>query len=620
MRVRSISSAIAPCLVLCTALASARAAREEKPWIEVRSPRFLVVSNAGESWARRLALKFEQIRAAFQAVFPNMPSDSGEPIIIVAVRTEKELQELLPEYWKGKGPRPAGVFQQGIDKHFIVVRVDISEDDPYQIVYHEYFHFLARPGAWVRMPLWLSEGLAGFFENTEIRGKRVTTGKPDWSQLRYLQYEGMLPLQEVLEMETNPHDSDPEKVWVFYAQSWALVHYIMVGDKTGGLKKAVGDYLNLLATGVDHEQAFPQTLGDMKKLEKAVKDYVGRARFIQLRLEVPAGIEDEDFAARALTPAESAAILGSFFVRGQRPEDGRPLLEEALALEPDLAVAHEGMGYLHWRQDRPEEAARWFSQAARLDPQNWAALYFSALLDMTNADDGKVYEQSAASLERSIELNPQFAPAHAQLALLYASRRENLAKAWGPARRSLELDSTQTWYWVNAGQILLRMNRPDEARKAVERGLEAAQSPEDREMAVAFMKEVQEAEQYGGPPPSDPPAGIDTTRTDDAASEKEPQLPQGFEAAYREIRGRLISLACLPGAGPVFVVAAEGVRHELRFESAVPVTVREGGKLVEREFHCGPQDRDVVARYLPDGGSGNDLKGKLLSLELLSKE
>ena len=42
-----------------------------------------------------------------------------------------------------------------------------------------------------------------------------------------------MPLDELLATDRNPHESDPGKVSVFYALSWALTHYIMAGDSSG---------------------------------------------------------------------------------------------------------------------------------------------------------------------------------------------------------------------------------------------------------------------------------------------------------------------------------------------------------------------------------------------------
>jgi hypothetical protein len=63
-------------------------------WIEVRSPHFVVVSNAGEKEARPIADQFEQIRALFHTAFPNLRVDPSEPVLILAAKKENTMKML----------------------------------------------------------------------------------------------------------------------------------------------------------------------------------------------------------------------------------------------------------------------------------------------------------------------------------------------------------------------------------------------------------------------------------------------------------------------------------------------------------------------------------------------
>ena len=51
----------------------------DKPFTEVRSPNFRVLTNGSEHDARRIALEFEQMRAVFAVGFPKMRLTTGAP-------------------------------------------------------------------------------------------------------------------------------------------------------------------------------------------------------------------------------------------------------------------------------------------------------------------------------------------------------------------------------------------------------------------------------------------------------------------------------------------------------------------------------------------------------------
>ena len=83
-------------------------AAHEDTWLEVRSPNFTVISNAGEKEARKIADQFEEIREVFHSTFVKMRVDLGKPVIVFAVKNEDSMKLLLPAFWEHLAkPRPA---------------------------------------------------------------------------------------------------------------------------------------------------------------------------------------------------------------------------------------------------------------------------------------------------------------------------------------------------------------------------------------------------------------------------------------------------------------------------------------------------------------------------------
>src|SRR5271167_4852336 len=95
MRSRATTFVI-PLLVLCAAAASAG----EKPWTEVRSPHFRVLTDASSGDARKVAHEFEQMRNVFATHLSGARLESGAPLLIFAVRDEETAKALEPHLWK----------------------------------------------------------------------------------------------------------------------------------------------------------------------------------------------------------------------------------------------------------------------------------------------------------------------------------------------------------------------------------------------------------------------------------------------------------------------------------------------------------------------------------------
>src|SRR5713226_1894557 len=218
-------------LLLAASLAPPRLRAADKPetWVEVRSPHFTVVSNGSEKQARRLADQFEQIRAVFQKSLNNIRVDPGQPIIILAAKNENTMKALLPKFWETKGHmHPAGIFVPGHEKHYVALRLDTEGENPYKVIYHEYVHLIIELN-FHRIPVWLNEGYAEFFGNTTIGEKEVKIGQPSESDVLLLRQNKLLPLEVLLKVDhDSPYYNEANRTSMFYAECWALVHFMML--------------------------------------------------------------------------------------------------------------------------------------------------------------------------------------------------------------------------------------------------------------------------------------------------------------------------------------------------------------------------------------------------------
>jgi hypothetical protein len=95
----SRAAAFAVAIALCTP--GLHAADQ---WIEVKSPHFVVTSNAGQSSAKSVAWQLEQIRSAIAVWWSWARVDLNKPMAVLAVKDEATMKTLAPEYWEEKGP------------------------------------------------------------------------------------------------------------------------------------------------------------------------------------------------------------------------------------------------------------------------------------------------------------------------------------------------------------------------------------------------------------------------------------------------------------------------------------------------------------------------------------
>jgi hypothetical protein len=337
IRISVIGIYILACPPLCAAA--------EDTWIEVTSPNFLIISNASIRQAQRVAKNLEQFRAAFHALFPKMKLDPGSYPMVFATRNEKDMKSLLPSGRQEKGAaQTAGLFLAGPERNFILLSTDAPGDEGYHVIYHEYTHVLMNLN-FRYLPLWLSEGFAELFGFATISDKESGLGKVRPEVLRTLQ-TASIPLPDLMSItRDSPYYRQKDKISAFYSRSWALAHYLMLGDKQAHSKQ-LRDFMSLLQNGVPEQEALQRTLGSLKILSKNLERYISSKQFYSYKIPMPHNFKDGRYDTRTLSSAESLGTRGIFLVYGDRLDDAKIMLNQALNLDPRNAAANEGMGLL----------------------------------------------------------------------------------------------------------------------------------------------------------------------------------------------------------------------------------------------------------------------------------
>lgn len=481
-------------VLLLPLLAAALASARDKPenWLEVRSQHFTVVTNANEKAGRRIADQFERMRSVFHVAFPQLSIESGSPIIVLAIKDEKEFRTLEPQVYLAKGQlKLGGLFLRAPDKNYVLMRVDAEGEHPYAVVYHEYTHFLLGKAAdW--LPLWLNEGLAEFYENTDIHEKDVALGQPSPGNLQLLRENRLLPLATLFTVDTNsPYYHEANKGSIFYAESWALTHYLYIKDHQEKAQRLT-DYAGLLVQKVDPMTAATRTFGDLKQLQSSLEGYIRQGSFSYFKLATATDVDDTTFKARALTAAQADAVRADFLAYNERGADARPLLDRVLQQDPQNVSAHETMGFLEFRAGHVEEARKWYERAVKLDSQSYLAHYYYAAISMNAGASPGDDTQVESSLRAAIKLNPSFAPAFNSLAAFEGMQHRNLEEAHMLALTATQLDPGNVGYRMTGANVLMEMGRDKDAVAVLRNALRVAKSPEETAMVQNSLMRAEE--------------------------------------------------------------------------------------------------------------------------------
>jgi len=483
-----------------------------EPWVEVRTPHFVVASDGGEKTARLVADQFEQVRRVFQATMPNAHLDTGIPIQILAARDGKSFATLFSEYpYDKRHEQPTGLFLAGSEKNSIALRTNVSGPVPYEDIYHDYARLVLKL-SYHGLPPWLEEGYANVYGSMILTEKGARIGRPDPEDLSALWESPLLPLDLVIHVDraSGYYDSGG-KTTVYTAESHALVHFLLT-DLQGSGTKSLERYVAQVESGADALQAARQVFGDLNQLPSRLESYIKQTTSTPTEILAGGGSESVS-AAHTLTPAEMEALIGELDLQRGRREDARTKLEAAIMHDPSLASAEESLGFLLLQVAQLEEAEKHFMRAAELDPKRPLAFYGQGMVAMSRGGFVGVPVGAVVAFEKTVALNPDFAPAWFNLASIYALRKETLQEALDAAQHAASLVPGDTGYHYQVAVILENLGRTEEARKAAEQIRNSSSDLKTADKAGDLIAQMSQPRTSVSPPSTGGP--ITAASTDD---------------------------------------------------------------------------------------------------------
>jgi tetratricopeptide (TPR) repeat protein len=474
-------------------MAAARGGFASEQWFRVTSPHFIVITNSYEKQGRHILDQFERMRWVFQTLFPGLNVDPAEPIVIIAAADKKSFQALEPAEYLARGQmKLSGLFQRTQDKNYILLNLDLeNEEHPYATIYHEYTHIQFRNDqAWI--PIWINEGLAEFFENTDIHSKDVELGMPNVNHILYLRQNSLIPLDVLFRVDhSSPYYHQEEKASILYAESWALTHFLFVTDRQNHTSR-LQTYLDLCRNHEDPAVAGQKAFGDLKILQNQLSSYIGSGRYMQFGLNSSAApIDESRFESQILTEPQVNAARAGVLAGVRRTSEAQALAESVLASDPKNIEAREVLGSIALQAGDRTTARKWYGEAVNLGSANYLAYFYFAQLSMGRLDEADP-ESIEKSLRSAIRLNPQFAPSYDMLAHILSQEHKDLDEAHRLNLQAIQLDPSQLAYRTNAASILMQQGKFEDAANVLRLALKVSRNPSQQQMLQARLAQIQQ--------------------------------------------------------------------------------------------------------------------------------
>ncbi|MBS3962425.1 MAG: hypothetical protein KGZ61_11440 [Sandarakinorhabdus sp.] len=411
-------------------------------WKVAETANFRVYSEAPDSRLMEQAAVLEDFRSLLIRMTGHVPAADMPRLDVFMV---DDLATAMP--WR-EPPRGMVGFYRASAGRISAVAQDrasgrVSGINAQQILLHEFAHHFMLAANGLAHPAWYVEGFAEYFSTAEFQPDRIELGKISPNRAIWLSNLPWIPLEQLL--AGRPGAASGRSAAMFYAQSWALTHYMF---RAPGMREKLIAYLLAFSSGMDPVEAFrlhvdPDLGAFQSKLRRYVNAKATYTRFdrppatpVAVRLTAlppSAGTMLMRLVAleHGVSPGEGAAALADVrALAAGAPLD--PLAKRALALaelehgdpvtaimllDQLLASTPGDADLLRWRalSVRPmagaaspavvAKAKRFLARALQSDPDDWRTLH--AYVRLHGPTSRPLPPELLTLLLRAHELAPQ---------------------------------------------------------------------------------------------------------------------------------------------------------------------------------------------------------------------
>jgi tetratricopeptide (TPR) repeat protein len=387
---------------------------KSRDWKRLQAPDLLVVGNARAEDLRRTAEEIERFRQAIRALAPNFPMDSPVPTVAVVFRDDGVLSPFKPRRRGKPDDNVAAYFAASADINYIVLAPSANREFTYQVIFHEYTHFLLSQSS-PRLPRWLNEGLAEFYStfNGSDLDDRTIIGRPIPRHVaRLREVGGFIPLKKFLDRASLAELlNDQRNVQRFYAEAWALTHFLILGDK-GAYQPKLREFMAATRTSESPEQAFQRIFAqDLTAIETGMRRAVNSMAMPALQL--PRVDVQIDGTIAQMAEVDAQQVQADLLVHQGAFDDAEKPLAKAAALDPQHVALRLSRVKQLIGTDRLDAALEMLSAPDLASAKDFP----TAFLKAEALRLAKRYDESIAAYEQAISAHRLSAPAYFGLSL-----------------------------------------------------------------------------------------------------------------------------------------------------------------------------------------------------------
>jgi tetratricopeptide (TPR) repeat protein len=466
--------------------------RENERWTRIELDDYVIYSSARDGITREVAERLQLMRDGL-ALITRLNVHPPQPVTVLLFPSEKMFGPYRDAAFGRKLSHLSGVFGGSRDEGFILLNTE-REVGIDRSVYHELTHCFMRNNSGGELPVWFNEGVAEFYSTFEPYGRdKLHVGRPIADHLQRLQSRGLIPLARLFRIDYNsPEYSERDRTGDFYAESWLLVHYLMIGNAER--HEHLAQFLTLLTANEPPESAVQKAFGiPIERLDNELFRYSKQPTMSLVEYTVA---QRQTHAIPDPAPAPRGATLlalGRFLEHTPTPDEARPFFEAAARANPESGDAYAALAELSVREGKTAEEPAFLEKATRLGTSD-ANAYARYAMQLTASQP----EAALAMLERAAAMNPRSAMVYSQLAYVYDLTHQP-EKAIAAYAHSLEIEPRQEAA-LNLVSLYAREGKRDAAMGVTAKYLSGESQNQAREiLAMLDVRRAYELAEAGKP-------------------------------------------------------------------------------------------------------------------------